>query len=280
MLNVKKIKDVIGQTIGQIDRRIIYIALLPAVIVPLFLPLGLRINVSPEVRAIYDYIEKLTPNDCVFISGDYDPQVDAELTPMFEALLRHCFKKNVKVLVANVFSFEGTALVEPRMKILAEEYQRIYGVDYVFLGFKQGYEMIILGMGDNINKTWEVDYYGSKLEDLPMMSHLKNYDDIDLVIDLSGSGVYIYWIEFGYIKYNVKTAAGITAVMAADAYPHLQAGQLIGIIGGLRGAAEYEQLVEHPAFASAGMEAQSWSHILVILLMLLGNLAYLLTKKL
>lgn len=273
------LREKIGRKLGQIDRRVIYFALIPFVVIPLLAPLGLKINISPEVKTIYDYIERLTPDDCVFISADYDPQVDAELTPMFEAIVRHCFKRNVKVLVANIFSIEGMALVEPRMRTLAEEYQKIYGVDYVFLGFRQGYEMLILGMGDDINRTWEVDYYGSKLEDLPMMHSMKNYKDIDLVVDLSGSGVYVYWIQFGYIKFNVKVAAGMTAVMAPDAYPQLQAGQLIGLIGGLRGAAEYEQLVGHKGFASAGMEAQSWTHILIVLLILLGNFAYLLARK-
>jgi hypothetical protein len=39
-------------------------------------------------------------------------------------------------------------------------------------------------------------------------------------------------------------AVGVTAVMAADMYPYLQSGQLIGMLSGLKGAAEYEKLVD------------------------------------
>jgi len=39
-------------------------------------------------------------------------------------------------------------------------------------------------------------------------------------------------------------AVGVTAVMAADLYPYLQSGQLVGMLAGLKGAAEYEKLVD------------------------------------
>ncbi len=263
----------------KVDRRIIYIIITLAVVLPFFFRLGLPISVSPEVKAIYDFIDRLTPNDVVLISGDYDPQVDAELSPMFDALVHHCFQKNVKLVVANVYSLNGIALVEPRLKRLAEEYHKVYGVDYLFLGWKVGGYLLLLGMGEDFKKTWETDYYGTRLEDLPLGRMIKNYDDIDLCITLTGSGVYASWIMYAYVQYQQKVAAGITAVMAADAYPQLQAGQLVGILGGLRGAAEYEQLVHRPSLGTIGMEAQSWAHIAIIVFIILGNIGYYASKK-
>ncbi len=263
----------------KLDRRIIYLIITIAVVVPFFLRMGLPITISPEVKAVYDYIDGLTPSDYVFISGDYDPQVEAELSPMFDALMRHCFEKNIKVIVSNVYNLQGIGLVEPRLKKLAEEYHKVYGVDYAFLGWKTGGSLLIMGMGENFKETWEMDYYGTRLEDMPIMQNVNNYNDISLVIDLCGSGVYNYWIIYAYVQYHQKIAAGITAVMAADAYPQLQAGQLIGLLGGLRGAAEYEQLIKHPSLGSAGMEAQSWAHIAIILFIILGNIGYYAVKK-
>lgn len=265
--------------LSQLDRRIIYLIISFAVIAPFFFRLGLPIRVSPEVKMLYDYIERLGPTDCVLISGDYDPQVDAELSPMFEAITRHCFKKGVKLMVVNVFSIQGMGLLEPKLKRIAEEEQKIYGVDYVFMGYRPGGGLLILGMADNISKTWQVDYYGTKATDIPMLKTIRKLSDIDLSICLTGSGAYGVWISYAYIRNQAKVAAGITAVMAADAYPALQAGQLVGLVGGLRGAAEYEQLVEHPALASVGMEAQSWAHITIILFILLGNIGFFLSKR-
>lgn len=265
--------------LSQLDRRIIYLIITLAVVLPFFFRLGLPIKVSQEVKAVYNYIDRLGPTDCVLISGDYDPQVDAELSPMFEAITRQCFRKGVKLIVANVFSIQGMGLIEPKLKRIAEEEQKIYGVDYIFVGYRPGGGMLILGMAEDIAKTWQVDYYGTKIIDIPMMKNIKNLADIDLSICLTGSGVYGYWISYAYIRNRAKVAAGITAVMAADAYPQLQAGQLIGLIGGLRGAAEYEQLVKYPALASMGMEAQSWAHVTIILFILLGNIGFFITRK-
>ncbi len=263
----------------KVDRRIIYLIITVAVVLPFFFRMGLPITISPEVKSVYDYIDGLTPSDCVFISGDYDPQVDAELSPMFDAIVRHCFEKNVKVIVANVFNLQGIGLVEPRLKKLAEEYHKVYGVDYAFLGWKIGGSLLIMGMGESFKKTWETDYYGTRLGDMPITRNIRNYDDISLVADLTGGGAYNAWIVYAYVQYHQKIAAGITAVMAADAYPQLQAGQLIGLLGGLRGAAEYEQLIKHPALGSVGMEAQSWAHIAIILFIILGNIGYYAVKR-
>ncbi|MBN1593110.1 MAG: hypothetical protein JW941_07695, partial [Candidatus Coatesbacteria bacterium] len=55
--------------------------------------------------------------------------------------------------------------------------------------------------------------------------------------------------------------------------------QLQGMLGGLSGAAEYEDLINRPAAAKSGMDAQSIVHILMILLIILGNIAYFGTRR-
>ncbi|MEW6753707.1 MAG: hypothetical protein AB1505_22410, partial [Candidatus Latescibacterota bacterium] len=62
--------------------------------------------------------------------------------------------------------------------------------------------------------------------------------------------------------------------------PFLQSGQLAGMIGGLAGAAEYEQLIGHPAAATAGMLAQSVTHVIIVAFIVFGNAAYFATRRL
>lgn len=45
------------------------------------------------------------------------------------------------------------------------------------------------------------------------------------------------------------------------------------------GAAQYEKLVGYAGKATAGMGAQSFGHILVLTLVVLGNIGYLATRK-
>ena len=68
--------------------------------------------------------------------------------------------------------------------------------------------------------------------------------------------------------------------MASDYFIFIQSGQIIGQMGGLRGAAEYEVLLEqngvYPTTDKAfqGMDVQSAAHIAIFLFVLLGNIAF------
>ena len=59
----------------------------------------------------------------------------------------------------------------------------------------------------------------------------------------------------------------------------LQSGQLNGLMGGLKGAAEYETLVDKKSMAVRGMRPQSVVHLLVIVFVFIGNALYFYHKK-
>ena len=51
------------------------------------------------------------------------------------------------------------------------------------------------------------------------------------------------------------------------------------MMGGLRGAAEYEDLIGRPGGGKRGMLAQTSTHLYVIVLIGLGNLSYFLARR-
>ncbi|KPJ49054.1 hypothetical protein AMJ40_06385, partial [candidate division TA06 bacterium DG_26] len=118
-----------------------------------------------------------------------------------------------------------------------------------------------------------------------MMDEIRNYDDIALVVTISGSSIPESWISYAHSRYGQLIASGVTAVMAADFYPYLQTGQFIGMLGGLKGASEYEILVERAGFsrerktATIGMDSQSVVHLVIIVFIVLGNLAYFASRR-
>ncbi len=61
---------------------------------------------------------------------------------------------------------------------------------------------------------------------------------------------------------------------APQAEPFIHSGQLAGMLIGLRGAAEYENLMRSPGRAVM-VDAQSMGHMLLILFILFANVAYL-----
>ena len=67
--------------------------------------------------------------------------------------------------------------------------------------------------------------------------------------------------------------------------PFLLAGQSKGMLGGMRGAAEYEKMLldrkvmERRGPGMLGMDSQSAVHLFMVVLIIFGNLAYFLTRK-
>jgi len=264
----------------RMDRRIVFVLVALAVITPLLLPLNLPVTVTAPVRNLYRAIDQIpSKGKPVIISVDYDPSTVPELRPMTLAVLRHCFRKRIPVIVITMLP-AGAGLARDAVETVAREFHgSSYGRDYVYMGYKPGASLVMLGIGEDFQGTYPEDGFGKPSAKLEILKRVHNYDDIAMVVDFTGASIYESWIMFAYQKYGCKIGAGVTAVMASDAYPYLNTGQLVGLLGGLSGAAEYEKLIDWPGNATIGMDAQSVVHILIIVLILLGNIAYFLTRR-
>lgn len=262
----------------NIDRRIIFILVAIAVVIPTFIKVRFPITVSNPTRSIYDYIEALPPKSTVMIAFNYGPSSLAELEPMAAAVLRHCFKKKLRVIGMTLINV-GATLGDEITKDIAEEMGAVNGEDYVYLGFRPGTVQVLLGMGGSIESVYESDYAKTPLAEIPMMADIKNYDEIDLVLDLASSGTPPAWITYTNTRYNQQIAAGVTGVMVSELYPYLQTKQLVGLMPGLLGAAEYESLINTPEKGTTGMSVQSFVHLLIIALVIFGNIAFLVRRR-
>lgn len=262
----------------HIDRRYIFIFVALGVIIPLVWPLGLAVTTSPPVENVYNAVEELAPGTPVLVSVDYDPSTQPELSPMTIAVLRHCFSRDLPVIIT-VLHPGGPGLALEISDRISKEVGAVYGEDYVFLGYKVGGSAVILSMGQDFHVSYPADYFNTPLDEIPLMNNVKNYNDIGLVITMSGSTYPDVWVAYAHERYGQKIAAGVTAVMAADYYPYLQTGQLVGLIGGLKGAAEYEKLINRPDDGLKGMDAQTIVHLFVVLMILLGNIAFIFVQR-
>jgi hypothetical protein len=276
-----------GERLGKIDRRIVFAFLAVVVIVPFFFPTGITGRVSPDAKKLFDAVEAIPPNgDPLLISVDFDPQSMPELYPMLTAILRHAFSRGIRVCVIGMW-VTGVGLGEQALNEVAPEYERVYGEDYVFLGWKPGFAAVVLSMGKSIPETYPTDQYDTPIEELPMMEGITNFGDIPLVISLSAGdpGALTLWIPYVQARFSQAVGTGMTAVSAADAYPFLQSGQLVGLLGGMKGAAEYERMITEAGLSDAetpatqAMDSQSMAHLAIILLIILGNISFVLTRR-
>ncbi len=262
----------------SIDRRIIFLVIGLCTLIPLLYPVGLAIKVSPEVRRVYDYIDSLPEGSVFLLSLDFDPASKPELYPQAVALLHHAFRKNLRVIGMTLW-LPGTGMANEVVSRVAREEGKVSGKDYAFLVWSPGCSSVIINMGQDLYKAFPTDYNDQPTADLPVLKGVRSLRDVNYVISLAAGSTGIEtWYVFGKDKYKFELGGGCTGVIAPGLYPLLRSGQINGLIGGLRGAAEYEVLIGRKDKAVAGMDAQSATHFAIILLVILCNVFYLLIR--
>ena len=206
------------------------------------------------------------------MSIDYDPSGAPSSTPALLSVMRHCFSRNLRVLVIGMWA-TGVPLGQQALKTVAvEEYHKVYGKDFVNFGFRPGGAVMLVNLGRNIPDVCRQDVYGTPVGNLEMMKDIRSAKDINFVITFSmGDPGSDQWIFYYQARYRGSLATAQTAIGAPKYYQYLQTGQLGGLIGGMKGAAEYESLVKKPGLATVGMDSQSIAHMLIIGFIALGQ---------
>lgn len=265
--------------LAKLDRRIIYLCVGLAVIIPMLIPIGLPVDITRPVQAVYNTIEALPEGSIVLVSTDYDPGSEAELYPATEAVIEHCFRRNLRVYMMGLWP-AGSELGQRALDTLARVHHKQYGVDYINVGYRPGGAVMLLSLGRNFRDVIRVDRRGTSIDSLVLGRQVHSARDIALVMTLSaGDPGVIHWVQYFHARYNTPICAATTAIMAPRQYPYMNSGQLVGLLGGLKGAAEYETLVGRKGRGLTGMDSQSIVHVLLVLFIILGNVILVHQKR-
>lgn len=256
----------------NLDRRIIYVIIFLSVALPLLNPLGLKIEVTDSVRAAYQAYEDLKPGDNVLMSIDYGPSTAVELEPMALAAADQMLRNGQKITFMALYP-EGQAMINRLFVRLVQLHpDKVYGVDYVNLGYKAGNEAVLLKMGLDFRGQFPTDVHGVPFSEVSMLSEITKLRQYDLVSTYSaGYPGALEHIRITSSEYGMPLVVGSTAVQTPQFFPYYASNQVVGLIGGLRGAAEYENLTEFDGTAIGGMEAQSFAHFTVAFLIIMAN---------
>ncbi len=266
--------------IGSIDRRWIFLIIAAVVIVPLIIPVGLPIRPTDTTKNVYDSIEKLPVGSKVLLSVEYSPSTRPENHPMTISILRHLFKNDHKVFITCLWP-DGQFMAQDAINQVAkQEFNKTYGVDYVFLGFRPGNEAVVKGIVSNLRKLYTVDVYQKKIDEIPLMKGINNFKDFDFLFSSSaGFPGTIEWVQYASDPTGIPMASGVTSIQVNEVMPYVQAGQMVGVLAGMPGAAEYEALINQKGTATSGMDAQSVAHLVIVLFIILGNVSFFIERN-
>jgi hypothetical protein len=263
---------------GFSARHLVFLAVLLAVTVPLLFDIRLTHTASDETKRFYANIDSLSSGSVVLISFDFEASAYAEIKPLAEAVIRHCLRQNLRLIGLSLFA-EGTALGEQTLSRIATEKGKAYGTDYVYLGFRPQYTSAILAIGESLPKEFPTDYFGAATTAMPILAGVTNYDQIATVISITDGGMPTYWVDYAVTRYHARLQTVLTATMATSFYPYVSSGQIQGLIAGLKGAAEYELLLNESGGGGRGLLAQSVSQIAILLIIIAGNVVGYLGRR-
>jgi hypothetical protein len=268
----------------NLDRRWIFLAMFVTVLIPILAQKTLPEGPTKTVRDAFDVIEGLPPGSDVLLAMDYDPGAEAELTPMAFAFVRHLCLKQQKIHLITLWPNAGPLMQDVMTKVIETEFkgQYEYGRNYVDLGYKSGLEMVINVIATNLRSQYKTDKRNNSLDDLEITRRITNLKDMTLIASVSaGTPGAKEWIQYAGTRLKIPVVAGATGIQSAQLYSYYPQ-QLNGLLPAIKGAAEYEKLLystPDKTEAIRKMPPQLWGHLLLILMIILGNLIYFMDRK-
>lgn len=273
----------------NLDRRIIYTIVLIFVTVPLIFPMKIQFSPTTEVRKAFDDIQALEPGSVILISCDYGPASMPETDPFYASLLHQCFRRQLRPIILTLVPDGPGLALRGLNKVLQSRnpqsgelnYPELQaGVDYSYLGYKPGGSAVMLGIGQSFIATFPQDYAGNPTRTQPLFKEIQALGDVQYIFDVAAVGYPEVWLPYAAARENKPMSVCCTAVSAAQYYSYYSAGQFHGLIGGMKGSAEYEKLMGMEEIlgrvpdATAGMDAQSLVHIFIVFSIILANVLY------
>ncbi len=275
------------QRFMTIDRRLIYALLFILVAAIMFNPIGLPIEISRDTRIYHGVVEGLAGTDQVlWLDAAFGPGSWGELGPMVEATLRHAFDLGVPVVGMAMWEQGGRMFATALNNVLEDPaYDHIeYGVDVINLGFRPGGASVVLRSAttDLYDTFRGVDHDGSRLDDMPLGMQVERlHPDFvgHAIVYESGSPGGADYVDYVHEPTGLKMSVGIIAMSVPGAKVYQDAGQYVGILPGATGCAQYELLIDHPGYAVMTQDIISLGMVFITLLIILGNLGWLMTRR-
>lgn len=252
-------------------RPIIYSLLVITVVTFVLFPLGLPMKVGERPKAFYQKLEEIPDGSTVWYGVDTGAGGLPELRAAMVAVGKYLFSRDIKIIFASPGSNEGPIIYSMILKDMKIPSDKEYGVDYVFLGYIAGGETAMAALAADIKGLLTTDYFGTSLNDLPIMEEVNGASDFSFVFCFtSGTDPVNNYIRQWQTPYNIKLGFVVLSAMGPPTEPYYP-NQVVALLSSAKQGAEFELLLGEPGYGVASMDAQSAVHVMLIFFILLGN---------
>ena len=156
---------------------------------------------------------------------------------------------------------------------------RTYGEDYVQLAYVPGWEAGMAAFLESPRDTVTLDYFGDPVSELQLMQEIDDGHDFNLAIIVESGDIYTEVRQF-WASWNLPLGIISTAGWFAMNLAYAGSAGLVsaGMLNGLRGGAEYEQLIGFPATGTIYMDALSLGILFTVIYVIYGNVEMYMKK--
>lgn len=260
----------------DLDRRTIHLLTALVVAAGVLLPIGWQIRPGAAVRRAFDLAQRLAPGSLVFVVIDYGFGAQPELDPQLRAVLTQLMRRRALIVLASR-TIEGSQIAQSVARAVAAaipDYADGYGRTWVNLGFRPAGDVLLRAATQDLLGAFnDADHAGDRVSAMPIAARLGPVDRRHFAL------VYVFDAADGFaaLMNYVTQPTGLPLVVGAIQsevpvlQPYLASGQVAAVVPGLRGAAEYEDLLGSPGAGRRGLTVLALVAVYVTLLIAAGN---------
>lgn len=283
--------------INRIDRRVIYLLVLLALSLPLIYQYSVPPARMAAAEALFKKVEELQVKspDLVFVALDYGPNLVAENGAQAEVVVEHLMRRRIPVALFSIY-YQAEPILEALPQRVAARLMKEspserweYGKDWVNLGYRPGGYIFIRPIAEskNLVEYLNKDARGTKLTEVPMMKGVERFENIKMLIEITGliNTFDLYVAFFQKKDYRPAFGHGCTSITIPEAFIYLDSKQIDGLLEGVAGAAWYSKLLQdkftarEPDKSFVINTGLGIAHLVVIGLIILGNVTSLLARR-
>ncbi len=280
------------------SRRLIYLLMLVAVAVPVLFGVSQAPSRLVSAERMYDVVERqeFKRGNVAMVFMDFGPNTLAENEPQAAVLLEHLFRRRIPVIVLSQYQQAESFLRRIPLEVAGRLEKEMpgerwrYGEAWINAGYKAVPTVFMqsLAKTPDVSKFLGRDVTGMPIVNYPSFASIGALEGVRLVGEITGLvGVFDTVVQFlqkdGYRPLLVH---GCTSITIPEAYIFLDSGQLRGLLEGIAGAAWYSEILKRNFPQSDNLKllvtntALSAAHIVIIALIILGNVAPFISRRL
>jgi hypothetical protein len=267
----------------NLDQRIIYAALFIALAFPILNPVVLPMAIQDYSKTAFDFSDSIPEGSIVIFEGGLTAATYPQGGPGMVAQIYHMLTKGVKIVFFSINTEQQVwtqTAIDTAINKLPAGTPAENGVDWVNLGYVSGQESGVAAIANDIRGTLQTDYFGTNIDDLPLMEDVNDATAFAAVLWWGGSeGSIPYGIRQFVASYGIPMTGMCTTNEVPNYSPYISAGQLQGLFGGVRGSAEYEYLLKLPGPALGQAMATNFGGLLWLILVVVGNVLYFIQRS-